>query len=72
MKFTMTWLVRDLSRVFSDCEFVLVTSEQNHDELPILDSRNVRRLCVSRWTRPSALLSSRLRPITILPRAILL
>src|SRR5208337_376187 len=40
-------LVRDLSRIASNWQFVLLTSERSHDELAVLESPNVRRLCVS-------------------------
>jgi len=39
-------LVRNLSRVASNWQFVLFTSEKSHDELAVLESQNVRRLCV--------------------------
>jgi len=39
-------LVRDLSRIASNWQFVLLTSERSHDELAVLESPNVRRLCV--------------------------
>ncbi len=40
-------LVRNMSRIASNWQFVLLTSEKSHDELAFLESRNVRRLCVS-------------------------
>ncbi len=40
-------LVRNLSRIASNWQFVLLTSERSHDELAFLESPNVRRLCVS-------------------------
>ncbi len=39
-------LVRNLSRIASNWQFVLLTSEKSHDELAVLESPNVRRLCV--------------------------
>jgi glycosyltransferase involved in cell wall biosynthesis len=39
-------LVGNLSRIASNWEFVLFTSERSHDELAVLESQNVRRLCV--------------------------
>ena len=39
-------LVRNLSRVASNWQFVLFTSERSHSELAVLESPNVRRLCV--------------------------
>ncbi len=39
-------LVRNLSRIASNWQFVLLTSERSHDELAVLESPNVRRLCV--------------------------
>ena len=39
-------LVRDLSRIASNWQFVLLTSARSHDELAVLESQNVRRLCV--------------------------
>jgi glycosyltransferase involved in cell wall biosynthesis len=39
-------LIRQMSRIASDCEFILLTSEVSHDELGQLDSTNVRRVCV--------------------------
>jgi len=44
-------LIRQLSQIAADCEFILLTAERNHDELAPLDSLNVRRHCVE---RPSA------------------
>ncbi len=41
-------LIRQLSALASDCEFILLTSEDSHDELSALDCGNVRRLCVNR------------------------
>jgi glycosyltransferase involved in cell wall biosynthesis len=40
-------LVRRLAAVGDGCEFVLLTAEQSHAELALLDAPNVRRLCVS-------------------------
>ena len=39
-------LVRQLSQIAADCEFILLTTERTHDELAPLDSLNVRRHCV--------------------------
>lgn len=41
-------LIRHLGRLAADTEFILLTSEQSHEELATLDAPNVRRLCVSR------------------------
>jgi glycosyltransferase involved in cell wall biosynthesis len=64
-RFTVPGVVRHLSRILPDCDFVLFTTEKNHDELAILESSNVRRLCIPRWTRTSAPPSSRARPVGI-------
>ncbi|MEK7408683.1 MAG: glycosyltransferase [Acidobacteriota bacterium] len=40
-------LLRQLSRLAPDCQFVLLTSTRAHEELAVLDAPNVRRLCVS-------------------------
>jgi glycosyltransferase involved in cell wall biosynthesis/2-polyprenyl-3-methyl-5-hydroxy-6-metoxy-1,4-benzoquinol methylase len=40
-------LIKHLSRLAPNCEFLLLTSARSHDELAYLDSKNVRRLCVS-------------------------
>jgi glycosyltransferase involved in cell wall biosynthesis len=40
-------LIRHISQLAPRCEFVLLTSSRSHDELSVLDSPNVRRLCVS-------------------------
>ena len=54
-------LVRNLSKLLPDCEFVLLTSDISHDELSNLDSPNVRRLCVRhQQTLPGSPISSRL------------
>lgn len=39
-------LIKNLGLLAPECEFVLLTSDQNHDELAVLDSPNIRRLCV--------------------------
>jgi glycosyltransferase involved in cell wall biosynthesis/2-polyprenyl-3-methyl-5-hydroxy-6-metoxy-1,4-benzoquinol methylase len=39
-------LVKHLSELAPQCEWVLLTSERNHEELADLDAHNVRRLCV--------------------------
>jgi glycosyltransferase involved in cell wall biosynthesis len=71
-------LVRNLSRIASNWQFVLLTSERSHDELAVLESQNVRRLCVSQngasnfsppWiTRMRGWVYGTLR--TILPRTV--
>ena len=48
-------LIRHLGRMAADCDFILLTSEQSHDELAILDAPNVHRLCVQ---RPGATLAA--------------
>ena len=50
-------LVRHLSRLLPDCEFVLLTSEKSHDELAYLDCSNVQRKCVAGQARPPAFFS---------------
>lgn len=45
-------LVRYLSRLLPDCEFVLLTSEKSHDELAYLDCSNVHRKCVAHKAQP--------------------
>lgn len=58
-------LVRHLSRLHPECEFILLTSSSTHDEIAHLDSANVRRLCVrqvaSASSAPEALRWKRLR-----------
>jgi glycosyltransferase involved in cell wall biosynthesis len=39
-------LIHQLGQLADDCEFVLLTSDKNHEELAALDSNNVRRFCV--------------------------
>jgi glycosyltransferase involved in cell wall biosynthesis/2-polyprenyl-3-methyl-5-hydroxy-6-metoxy-1,4-benzoquinol methylase len=39
-------LIRQLSQIAADCEFILLTAERSHDELAPLESLNVRRHCV--------------------------
>ncbi len=39
-------LIRHLSRIAPNDDFILLTSENSHDELAMLDAANVRRLCV--------------------------
>ena len=39
-------LIRYLSRLASNCEFILLTHARSHDELATLDCQNVRRVCV--------------------------
>ena len=41
-------LIKHLSRLAADWEFVLLTSERSHEELAFLDSPNVQRVCVLR------------------------
>ena len=41
-------LVRHLGRIAANSNFILLTTERNHDELAALDSSNIRRFCVSR------------------------
>ncbi|MBI4639080.1 MAG: glycosyltransferase, partial [Candidatus Tectomicrobia bacterium] len=41
-------LVKSLSQIAPECEFVLLTSDKSHGELETLDSHNVRRLCVAK------------------------
>lgn len=64
-KLMATELVRQLSRLLPRCEFVLLTSEKSHDELAILDSSNVSRLCVSPRERTYDSVSPTLRQISI-------
>ena len=52
-------LVRGLSRLLPDCEFVLLTSYRSHEEIAYLDSSNVRRLCISSSAAPGGPPSSR-------------
>lgn len=63
-KLMATELVRQLSRLLPRCEFVLLTSEKSHDELAILDSANVSRLCVSPRERTYDSVSPSLRQIS--------
>lgn len=58
-------LVRQLSQLLPHCEFVLFTSGKSHDELAILDSPNVSRLCVSPQERAHDTVSPALRQISI-------
>jgi glycosyltransferase involved in cell wall biosynthesis len=46
-------LIRHISQLVPRCEFVLLTSSGSHDELSILDSPNVRRLCVRHPQAPA-------------------
>jgi len=46
-------LVRYLAQIAPDCEWILLTSDKNHNELADLDSHNVRRLCVTRQKEAS-------------------
>lgn len=39
-------LVRHLSQLAPECNFVLLTSDQTHEEISFLDAPNVTRLCV--------------------------
>ncbi|NIA02441.1 MAG: glycosyltransferase [Nitrospirae bacterium] len=39
-------LIRNLSRLAPECEFLLLTMGQNHEELACLDTHNVRRLLI--------------------------
>lgn len=41
-------LIRQLGRIAANSNFILLTTERNHDELAALDSPNIRRFCVSR------------------------
>jgi glycosyltransferase involved in cell wall biosynthesis/SAM-dependent methyltransferase len=41
-------LIRHLSRMRPDCEFLLLTSGRTHEELAHLDGSSVRRICVDR------------------------
>lgn len=41
-------LVKNLAGLAPDCEFVLLTSGKNHEELSLLEAQNLRRLCVTR------------------------
>lgn len=50
----MTWLVRHLARILPDCEFILLTSDQGHDECAFLERTNVRRLSVTHRKRPQS------------------
>lgn len=61
-------LVRHMSQILPDCEFILFTSDRNHAELAVLDSPNIRRLCMiqrrdasAASSRGRALLLKRLR-----------
>lgn len=64
-------LVRNLSRIFSECEFLLLTSEQNDGELASLDAPNVRRVLINRGTAKCARIkSSLLQLVEILPARI--
>ncbi len=47
-------LVRGLSAIAPDWQFVLLTSARGHEELAALDSENVRRLCVFGQQEPAA------------------
>ncbi|MCX5909758.1 MAG: glycosyltransferase family 1 protein, partial [Deltaproteobacteria bacterium] len=40
-------LVRHLSGLSPQCEFILLTSDRTHEEISYLDSSNVQRVCVS-------------------------
>lgn len=52
-------LLRALARISADCEFILLTSSRSHDELALLDSFNVRRLCTDNpRTRPKSALKT--------------
>ena len=46
-------LIKNLGLLAPECEFVLLTSDKNHDELSILDTPNIRRLCVLHGTAGS-------------------
>ncbi len=47
-KLLATTLVREFSRnIAPECDFVLLTSDDSHDELAWLDAENVRRICVN-------------------------
>lgn len=39
-------LIRNLAKIAPDVNFILLTADRNHEELSILDSHNVRRVCV--------------------------
>ena len=45
-------LLRHLSQLAPDCQFTLLTSARSHEELSILDARNMRRLCVTPRANP--------------------
>ena len=45
-------LIHHLGKAAPDCEFILLTSKTNHDDLAALDSRNVRRICTGGSTTP--------------------
>lgn len=64
-KLLATGLVRHLSQILPDSEFILLTSAGSHDELAILDSPNVRRLCVARRSGTRVGLPPRLSQIRI-------
>lgn len=40
-------LLRNMGKLASNSEFILLTTESNHEELAILDSSNIRRFCVN-------------------------
>ena len=60
-------LIRELAKMAPACEFVVLTSALSHDELVILDARNVRRVCVVGL--PSGGPRSRARGFALLEKA---
>lgn len=46
-KMVATELVRHLSLLLPETEFILLTSERSHEELSYLDAPNVRRICMA-------------------------
>jgi glycosyltransferase involved in cell wall biosynthesis len=46
-------LIRHLSRLASEIDFVLLTGERSHSELSVLDAPNVRRVCVAKHSQTS-------------------
>ncbi len=47
-------LVKNLAGLTPDCEFVLLTSDKNHEELSLLETRNVKRLCMAHHQKTNA------------------
>jgi glycosyltransferase involved in cell wall biosynthesis/2-polyprenyl-3-methyl-5-hydroxy-6-metoxy-1,4-benzoquinol methylase len=48
IKFMVIELIRHISQIASDYEFILLTSESSHDEIAWLECLNVHRLCVQK------------------------